>query len=131
MLNDLYGLRLMHRKLISIVVLVLPRHPDEGLHRKGVVLHGHRKALFLSAVPEIFLLHQLVLLGYLPGIAQKFLPLGGGHDAPVGTHEDLDANFLLQRLDGRTEAGLRDEELLRRLIHGTGIRHGDHLSKLL
>ena len=68
-LYNIYGPSFKNGKLIEIVFFVLPNQVNKGLYRKGIMLHGDTEFLLIRCSCKIFILHKLILLGYLPCIA--------------------------------------------------------------
>ena len=58
-------------------------------HGKRVMLHGNGKFLFDRFLCHVFGLDQLILLYYLPGIPDKFLPVRRQANSTVRPPENL------------------------------------------
>ena len=95
------------------------------------MLHGHRKFFLYRTIDTVTGFQKTKLFLHRSGIAQKFFSLRGNNNAPIGTHENGNAQAFFQFLHRRRKGGLRNEKPLGCLVHGTAVRNGNNLSQLL
>ena len=129
-LDDLIGLRLSDAEIIFVLSVFL-----DQIHKcidcKGIVLCGHAKLLLAAALSLVFILQDRCLLQYLPCITEKLLALLGQRNPAVRPVKYHKIHFLFQFMNRVGQTRLGNIKLPRCLCDRSGLRHHDHISKLL
>lgn len=92
------------------------------LGAKGVTLRADGKRIFfIKFLCSIKLLDFLTLFPDGINFCKEFLPFLGKGNAAIAACEDGNTHFLLQLTNGGGNGRLRNEQMLRCLVHGAAV----------